>query len=303
MKKLILKTTLLLFSFTTFSQTTAVYDIVFTSNWDAHGALPGSAHFTELVGAAHNNMVTFLELGGFATPGIEDVAELGLFSDFRDEVNIAIAASNSDQFIEGSNLFPTPSNKTITISDLTISSNYPLISLASMIAPSPDWMIAVNSVSLIDGGGQWIPQITMDLFPYDAGTEEGTGYSLDNSSTNPHEAISMLSPSNSPFNSAKIGTIVFTQKVLNVQDFDTENDKITVSPNPSNGNITISTAKSSIIKEIEIYNVLGKQVRKYDFKQSNSNINLNLTNLNSGIYLVRLHTNLGNTKTQKIILR
>lgn len=306
MKKLILKTTLLFLSLTTFGQTatTAVYDIVFTSNWDAHGTLPGNAHFTELVGATHNSSVTFLEMGGMATAGIKQVAETGLFSTFNSEVTTAINANNADQFIEGPNLFPNPTSKTITISDLTISSDYPLISLASMIAPSPDWMIAVNSVSLIDGGNQWISQVTLDLYAYDAGTEDGTGYSLNNPATTPQQAISSLQGI-SPFNSTVIGTIVFNQKRLSTEDFtsEKENDKITIAPNPSNGNVSVLTSKSSTIEEIQIYNVLGKQVRRYNFKQSNANINLDLTQLNSGIYLVRLLTNSGKSETQKIILR
>ncbi|SEL36666.1 Por secretion system C-terminal sorting domain-containing protein [Aquimarina amphilecti] len=303
MKKLILKTTLLFISLTTFGQTTATYDIVFTSNWEAHGTLPGGAHFTELVGASHNNSVTFLEMGSLATSGIEQVAETGLFSIFNSEVTTAINANNADQFIIGPDLFFNGPGRTITINDLTISSEYPLISLASMLAPSPDWMIAVNSISLIDNSGQWIPEITMDLFTYDAGTEEGTGYSLNNAATSPHEPISLVETSNSPLNSQKIGTIVFTQKQLSVEEFGTQKDKITISPNPSNGNISIATTQASTVKEIEVYNVLGKQVRKYNFKESNSNINLDLTNLNSGIYLVRLYTNVGKTETQKIILR
>ncbi|WP_299211005.1 spondin domain-containing protein [uncultured Aquimarina sp.] len=302
MKKLILKTTLLFLSLATFGQTTATYDIIFTSNWEAHGSLPGGAHFTELVGAAHNSNVTFLEMGGSATAGIEQVAETGAFGTFNSEVTNAINANNADQFIEGPSLFFTGSGRTITISDITVNSDYPLISLASMIAPSPDWMIAVNSVSLLDNGGQWIPEVTLDLYAYDAGTENGTGYSLNNTTTMPQEAISSLQGV-TPFSSEKIGTIVFTQKRLSIQDFDNLDDAITISPNPSNGNISISSSKTATVEEIQVYNVLGKQVRRYDFKESNTNINLDLTNLNSGIYLVRLHTNLGKTETQKIILR
>ncbi|WP_299314122.1 spondin domain-containing protein [uncultured Aquimarina sp.] len=302
MKKLILKTTLLFFSLATFGQTTATYDIIFTSNWEAHGTLPGNAHFTELVGAAHNSNVTFLEMGGLATAGIEQVAETGAFGTFNSEITSAINANNADQFIEGPSLFFNGSSRTITISDITISSDYPLISLASMIAPSPDWMIAVNSVSLLDNGGQWISEITLDLYAYDGGTENGTGYSLNNTATVPQETISSLQGI-APFSSEKIGTIVFTQKRLSLQDLDNTKDAITISPNPSSGNISISSSKAATIKEIQVYNVLGKKVRGYDFRESNTNINLDLTNLNSGIYLVRLHTNLGKTETQKIILR
>ncbi|MGY3795085.1 T9SS type A sorting domain-containing protein [uncultured Aquimarina sp.] len=304
MKKLILQPIFLLFCFYSFGQTTtATYDIIFTSNWEAHGTLPGSAHFTELVGATHNTSITFLEMGGLATPGIEQVAETGGFSIFESEVNAAINANNADQFIEGPDLFFNGPERTITISDVTVSSDYPLVSLASMLAPSPDWMIAVNSVSLIDNGGQWIPEITMDLFTYDAGTEEGNGYSLNNNPTNPHEPISLVNHTNTPLINERIGTIVFTQKQLNVQDFNNQKEEIKISPNPSDGNISILTGKVSNIKEIEIYNVLGKQVRRYDFKNSNNTINLDLTNLNSGIYLVRLFTEAGRIETQKIILK
>jgi len=302
MKNFILKTTLLFISLTTFGQT-ATYDIVFTSNWEAHGTLPGNAHFTALVGATHNSDITFLEMDGMATSGIELVAELGSNGTFNSEVNNAIANNDADQYIAGPNLYPTSTNKTITINDLIVSSDYPLISLVSMIAPSPDWMIAVNSISLVDTNGDWIPEITLDLYAYDAGTEEGTGYSLNNAATNPQEAISSLQGI-APFTSEKIGTIVFSQNVLSIQDFNPqEKEQITIAPNPSNGNISILSGKSNSIQEIEVYNVLGTQVRRYNFKQSNATINLDLSNLNAGVYLVRLHNDSGVTETQKLILR
>jgi len=302
MKKLILKTTLLFISLTAFGQT-ATYDIVFTSNWEAHGALPGNAHFTDLVGATHNSDITFLEMGGLATPGIERVAELGSNGVFNSEVTTAIANNDADQYIAGPDLFFNGAGRTITINDLTVSPDYPLISLASMIAPSPDWMIAVNSISLVDTNGDWIPEITLDLYAYDAGTEEGTGYSLNNPATNPHEPISSLQGI-APFSSEKIGTIVFSQNILSIQDINTQKkDQITISPNPSNGNISILSGKSNNIEVIEVYNVLGTQVRRYNFKQSNATINLDLSNLDIGVYLVRLHSNSGITETQKLILR
>lgn len=302
MKKLILKAFLCLISTIAYSQTTATYDIVFTSNWEAHGTLPGNAHFSKLVGVTHNDNVTFVEMGSLATSGIEQVAELGSNGTFSSEVTTAINNNNADQFINGPDLFFNGVGRTITISDLEVSSNYPLVSLASMIAPSPDWMIAVNSISLVDGGGQWISEITMDLYPYDAGTEEGTGYSLSNPATNPHEPISSLQGV-TPFNSQKIGTIVFTQKILNTPSFENQQNKITISPNPSNGKISIlNTSKSSSIKEIEIYNVLGNQVRRYTFERSNTNINLDLTYLNAGIYLLRMKNSFGKTETHKLIL-
>ncbi len=211
MRKLFLQIVLCVLTITAYGQTTATYDIVFTSNWEAHGALPNNAHFTRLVGATHNSNITFLEMGGFATPGVELVAELGSNGQFSNEVTSAINANNADQFINGPDLFFNGPSRTITISDLQVDANFPLVTLASMIAPSPDWFVAVNSVSLLDANNQWISEITMDIFPYDAGTEEGSTYSLNNPATNPHERISSLRGI-APFNSQKIGTLVFTRK-------------------------------------------------------------------------------------------
>ena len=70
---------LLLFPSILIAQTTVTYEIKFQSVWNAtdHGTLPGSAHWSNLVGATHNDQVTFWEIGQLASPGIEDVAELG----------------------------------------------------------------------------------------------------------------------------------------------------------------------------------------------------------------------------------
>ncbi|KZS39104.1 hypothetical protein AWE51_11130 [Aquimarina aggregata] len=215
MKKLTFQISLFLIAISTYGQSTAIYDVVFTSNWEAHGPLPGSnAHFTELVGATHNSNITFLRNGGIATLGVERVAETGSNGTFNAEVNTAITAGNADQYIEGPNLFFNGTLRTITIKDLSVNSDYPLVSLLSMIAPSPDWMIAVNSVSLLDSSNEWIQSISLDIFPYDAGTEEGTTYSLNNPATDPKEPISSLRGI-APFNSQKVGTLVFTLTSVN----------------------------------------------------------------------------------------
>ena len=193
------------------TDSSATYSIVFTSNWRAHGPLPNNAHFTDLVGATHNSNVTFLAEGALATQGVEQVAELGSTGSFANEVNGAIGAGNATQFIDGPSLFLlNTSSTTITINGISVESTHPLISLVSMIAPSPDWMIAVSNLSLLDENGQWVTEKTMDLFPYDAGTEEGSGYSLNNPATVPQEVIRSLQGV-APFNNEKIGTITFTR--------------------------------------------------------------------------------------------
>ena len=54
-----------------------------------------------------------------------------------------------------------------------------------MIGPSPDWFVGVSGVSLLDGSDQWREEYRVDLYPYDAGTEDGTEFTLSNPATNP----------------------------------------------------------------------------------------------------------------------
>ncbi len=288
----------IIFTFFSFSQTSAIYKIVLISNWEAHGTLPSGSHFTELVGTTHNSNITFVEMGSMATLGIEDVAEIGDFTQFNIEVDDAISNNNAKQFIVGPNLFFNQPLRTITINNLTVNSDFPLISFVSMIAPSPDWMIAINSLSLLDNGNQWINEIIMDLFPYDAGTEEGSGYSLNNSPTVPQGNITSLQGI-PPFNSQTIATITITlQSVLDVDDNELTNN-VKLAPNPTQGLLEISASNSNPIQKIIIYDILGKQIKK--ITSNNQITKLDISEFHKGIYIIKLHFEDSTTITRKIV--
>ena len=54
-------------------QSSATYTVTFQGNWttaSTPGGVVAGAHFTTLIGAIHNDMVTFWESGGTATPGL-----------------------------------------------------------------------------------------------------------------------------------------------------------------------------------------------------------------------------------------
>ena len=79
------------------AQTTATYTVTFTGNWTTSSttvAVPGSAHFTTLIGAVHDSDVTFWAPGGTATAGVERVAELGATGTFKSEITAAGADVN-----------------------------------------------------------------------------------------------------------------------------------------------------------------------------------------------------------------
>ncbi len=129
----------------------ATYRVTFQGNWttaSTPGGVVAGAHFTTLIGAIHNDMVIFWESGGTATPGVENVAELGLTGTFKSEIN---ANSNAISVIEKSVSGGGTSSATF---EITPTSEHPLVTLLSMIGPSPDWFVGVSGLSLLNAQGQ-----------------------------------------------------------------------------------------------------------------------------------------------------
>ncbi len=185
------------------------YRLEFEGLWDrAHieaVTLPGTAHFTTLIGATHDAGDPLWESGGMATQGIENVAELGSTAALAGEIQARITAGTAGEQITASGMSSFP---TTTQSTFEIEIDDPHVTLISMVAPSPDWFVGVSDVSLRNGDS-WVEALTVDLHPYDAGTEEGSGFSLANSATNPQEPITLIN--GSPFvGSPLIGRLHFT---------------------------------------------------------------------------------------------
>lgn len=189
------------------AQDTATYSVTFTGNWtDASttptGDLPGSAHFTTLIGAIHNSNVTFWEPGGTATAGVESMAEIGGTSTLRSEIQ---ASPHHHAVIQQSVSFGGTGTATFNI---TVPEDHPLITLSSMIGPSPDWFVGISGRSLRDGD-EWRTSLTIPLYPYDAGTEDGDTFSLNNPDTDPQETITSLRGV-APFTNERMARLSFT---------------------------------------------------------------------------------------------
>ena len=282
-----------------YSQSVAYYNITFTSVWNSshHGTLPGNAHWSKLVGANHNENVTFLEMGQEATYGIERIAELGDNDEFRDnEVMPSITNGNTQQYIDGNAL--GSATGTINIIGLEVDEDFPLLTLVSMIAPSPDWMIAINSINLRNND-TWIENdIVIDLFAYDAGTDNGMNYNSADSNNTGGMITSLVNVA--PFGSERIGyiTIDFQSATLGLDEESLEQLKLY--PNPSSGLINISVPDSNLFKDVVVYDVLGKSV--FESRSIQNNDALDLRHLNKGIYLLKIRFENDLVKTKKIII-
>ncbi|MEM7541171.1 MAG: spondin domain-containing protein [Pseudomonadota bacterium] len=165
------------------------YKVSFHGLWNASqvnlSALPPGAHFTQLVGATHVAGATFWTPGTPASPGVEAVAEDGNPFPLLQEVTPAVNAGDLGGFITVADIYTFPSTTTSTFE---ITEAHPRVSLISMVAPSPDWFVGVSEVALYNGTS-WVPQLSIDLTPWDAGTEDGNAFDLSNPPTSPQGVI------------------------------------------------------------------------------------------------------------------
>ncbi|WP_179320134.1 T9SS type A sorting domain-containing protein [Winogradskyella helgolandensis] len=296
---------IIIFSNSFNAQSFASYDIEFTSTWNSndHGPLPSNAHWSDLVGTNHNSSVTFIDIGGSASPGIKDVAELGDNVIFNTEVQTAINAGDAEQWLSVS-FDDYAAISSASLVDVVMSIEYPLLTLTSMIAPSPDWMIAVSNLNLWDTNtNNWKETFTIDLYPYDAGTKEGYNYSGDNIATEPSGVITNVAGVEGyPFNSEKIGTLTITLIAisLSTDDFN-KNEVIQLFPNPNN-TAKVNITNSSLLNTVVFYDILGKKVKQIDNSDTKDNLTVDISDLNKGVYIVRLENTSGNTSNKRLII-
>lgn len=292
---------ILLFSATMHAQTaTANYSISFEGTWSAsthpYANFSANAHWSNLVGAMHNANVVFVSPGTLASPGIEDVAENGANDAIQLEVQNAMNAGNANLFFNQP--FDAFSPTATAAVNIVADQNFPLLSLASMIAPSPDWMIQVNSLSLLDGDGNWKPSIVMDLFPYDAGTEDGDMYASNNPDTVPQQPISSLQ-NISPFSNAKVGTLTISLTSLSVDEVSV-NESIFISTNSREKSIQIYNSNRKKIEFITIYDTFGNLVKQYTTPTNETTKTLTFPTIKTGLYFVKLQSENG-TITKKVL--
>ena len=237
---------------------TAAYTITFEGAWTTAatpGAVPTGAHFSPLIGAVHNGQVTFLQAGGTASAGIESMAQDGGTAALKGEIN---GNANALRVLERSgDISPTA---TVTLA-ATLDTDHPRITLLTMIAPSPDWFVGVSGLSLLDSSGNWVPARKVDLYAWDAGTEEGTEFSLSNAATSPQGAIANLRGTGK-FSGSRIATVTFTRATV------TETPVVSVAADAAKTTVDIGTASFTLTRTgstAEVLSVAVGVTEEHDF--------------------------------------
>jgi hypothetical protein len=166
----------------------AEYQLTFDATWsaDTHPTdFPPNPHFSGLIGAAHTPDVRLWAAGELASPGIRNMAETGGKSPLDAEIDALIAEGSACVAISGQGVNPSPGTVTVVF---VASLDCPVVSVVTMIAPSPDWFVGVSGLSLLEDG-RWVVRETVELYPYDAGTDSGTSYTSPDLATADPELI------------------------------------------------------------------------------------------------------------------
>ena len=192
---------------------TATYTVAIDSTWSAatHPSdFPADAHFSPVVGGTHSDAVQFWHEGALASDGIQAMAERGVKSRLEDEVRTAISAGTAQFVISGGGIGRSPGSLSL---DVSVSQRFSLVTLVTMVAPSPDWFMGVSALPLFDKG-TWIDEVRVDLYAMDAGTDSGATFRSPDQETLPHVPLFRLT--GFPFTYlgrvAPLGTMTFRRQ-------------------------------------------------------------------------------------------
>ncbi|MEM7206546.1 MAG: spondin domain-containing protein [Pseudomonadota bacterium] len=178
----------------------ACYVVVFEGLWtqESHpDNFPSNAHFSPLIGLTHKtpDIMWAHDGSAIATDGIEVMAETGATGVLRAEIANYIDAGDALAEISASGIGATGS----TSREFVVAETHSLVSLTSMLAPSPDWFVGVRNIDLRDNDG-WIDSITLQLDRvYDSGTDNGPTFTSTNIDATPHLPIGLVSDEGNHF--------------------------------------------------------------------------------------------------------
>ena len=112
---------------------------------------------------------------------------------------------------------PTQTPGNLTLTDIHVDQDRSLVSLITMIFPSPDWFLGISNVDMCNPvTGKWREEYTRDLFPYDSGTDDGISFESVNNASNPRQYITLINKAddtNFKTNSSirRLGTFTFSR--------------------------------------------------------------------------------------------
>jgi hypothetical protein len=167
----------------------ARYQVTFERTWSSETHpkdFPLLAHFSPVIGVTHSASYEPFQIGATATTGLEHLCEEGKHQPLDSEIKAAVTSGSAGALIETPDPLRSVPGK--AVATFEIDEAHPMVSIAAMIAPSPDWCAVANDVVLFEGG-QWVATKTVTLYAWDMGTDSATSYRALDDDTKPRGTV------------------------------------------------------------------------------------------------------------------
>lgn len=176
----------------------AKYEVTFEGLWSRQThpkdfpANEWLTHFSDIIGASHSDDYRVWDYGGYASDGLRQVAEWGSTRTLESELKRQ--SDHIRTIIKARGLwYPNVNGKTFAV--FRVDNRHHLMSLVSMLGPSPDWIVGVSAMELCLKNCTWLESKTLNLYPWDAGTDSGVTYMSANQATIPRQRITKITNS------------------------------------------------------------------------------------------------------------
>eukprot|EP00095_Tigriopus_kingsejongensis_P009624 maker-scaffold94_size379870-snap-gene-0.14 protein:Tk09624 transcript:maker-scaffold94_size379870-snap-gene-0.14-mRNA-1 annotation:"hypothetical protein DAPPUDRAFT_321105" len=171
------------------------YEVTFEGLWseETHPKdFPSSRwllHFSDIIGASHSADYRVWQYNGYSSKGLSQVAKWG--SPRVLESELKAESQHIRTIIKARGLwYPNVNGKTFAVFR-TDRKNH-LVSLVSMLGPSPDWIVGVSGLELCLKNCTWAKKRELYLYPWDAGVDSGISYESPDSLTFPQQPIKRI---------------------------------------------------------------------------------------------------------------
>ncbi|AUC83451.1 HYR domain-containing protein [Lacinutrix sp. Bg11-31] len=101
-------------------------------------------------------------------------------------------------------------------------------------------------------------------------------------------------------NSVTCSFDVIVNEVLSVDSFNLETS-ISMSPNPARNTLTIGNSSNVKLENALVFDINGRLIKSFNFNEVDETVSLNVSILKSGLYLIKITNNEGNSIIKKFI--
>lgn len=171
--------------------TLAVYRLELRTFWDEE-TFPKqfpqwrpNAQWSKTVGYSHAPNMSLFSVGSLVGEGVRQFVETG-------DSEVLDREARNRTFLDAISSPPITQGLGHSYTNVFVDGNHSLVSVITKIVPSPDWFVGLDSLQLCQEGSL-IESFATEVFPLDAGTDNGFTFTSPNWETEPRAEVFAIS--------------------------------------------------------------------------------------------------------------